>query len=91
MDGLLTTSRPIMCYNPPPKLFMCSQTKHNNIGNARKPIHERKIVDFGYLILVKNQLEILINDDKFDEGKSSYLISLHDGFLSNMSQHSFLY
>ena len=49
-----------------------SRMKSNNIGDAHKLIHKRKIPDLGCPML---ELGILVDDGKLDEDRSSYLMS----------------
>ena len=61
--------------------YLGSHMKHGDIGDARELIHKGKIHDLGCLMLGKNRLENLIDKDKLNKDKVSYLISLRDGFL----------
>ena len=52
-----------------------------NIGDARKLIHEGKVLELGCLMLTKNRAEIILDDRKLDDTRSDYLVALQDGFL----------
>ena len=68
---------------PDPLMVHCSDslTKHSNIGDVRKLIHEGKISNLGCLMLPKNHPEVIVDYVKLDEDRFYYLMALRDGFL----------
>jgi len=52
-----------------------------NIGDARKPIHEGKVLELGCLMLAKNRIEAILDDGKLDDTRFDYLVALRDSFL----------
>ena len=53
----------------------------DNIGDARKLIHEGKVIELGCLMLAKNRAELILDDGKLDDTRSNYLMALRVGFL----------
>ena len=53
----------------------------SNIRDARKMIHEGKVLELGCLMLAKNHLEIILDVEKLDDTRSDYLVVLRDNFL----------
>jgi len=49
-------------------------TKHSNIGDVRKMIHEGKVFELGCLMLAKHHLEIILDDGKLDDVRFDYLV-----------------
>jgi len=51
-----------------------------NIGEARKPIHEGKVLELGCLMLAKNRPKVILDDGKLDDTRFNYLVALRDDF-----------
>ena len=54
---------------------------HDNISDARKMIHEGKVLELGCLMLAKNHAEVISDDGKLDDTRFDYLVAPRDGFL----------
>jgi len=60
-----------------------------NIGDAPMLIHEGKVFKLGCLMLVKNCVEVILDDRKLDDTRSDYLVALRDDFLPIRRDASF--
>jgi len=62
-----------------------------NIGDARKVIHEGKVLELGCLMLAKNHPKVILDDGKLDNTKFDHLVALLRRLSSNSSWCIFPY
>ena len=59
----------------------------SNIGDARKMIHEGKVLELECLMLDKNHPGVILNDEKLDDTRSDYLVAFETAFFPLVVVH----